>query len=155
MQTEYNDMVASIQGGLGDAGHHDIVSGVSAAIVLFGMGLAQAADGTVDVPGSTGFKFGGISMQKHNSTNNASGEAQYEIGDAISVLRKGRIWVYAEEAVNPTDPVFLRHTTATTENPGDFRTDADTARADDISAFAKWVGVTTAAGLAELEINAP
>lgn len=154
-QLDYNDMSPAIQGGLGDAGENDIVTGVSDEIVQFGMGLDQDAAGLYAVPSATGFVFGGVSVQKHKAQQNAVGQAQFEINEAIPVLRKGRIWVNAEVAVNPTLPVFLRHTANTGPNPGDFLVTADTASADDISAFAKWVSVNAAPGLALLEINAP
>ena len=79
----------------------------------------------------------------------------HEIDEAITMLKKGRIWVYAEQAVNPTLAVFWRHTTTTTELPGDFRVDIDTDKATDISTLATWVSVTSGAGLAQLDINLP
>jgi len=154
-QLDYNDLQASVQGGLADAGETDIVSGVSAAIVQFGVGLAKAATGLVSVPAAAGFAFAGISIMKHKAQGNANALAQYEIGQAIPMLKRGRIWVNAEVAVNPTLPVFMRHTAGTGPNPGDFLVTADTATADDISAFASWVSVNTVAGLAELEVNFP
>jgi len=52
------------------------------------------------------------------------------------------------------DPVFLRHTTNAALLAGDFRNDADTARADAIT-NARFVTATTAAGLVQVEINLP
>lgn len=153
-QTDYNDMAASVKGGLADSGENDIVSRQSAAAIAFGVGVAIASTGLVAVPAATGFKFEGITIQKHKSTPNSTGVAQYDIGEAISVLRKGRIYVNAEQAVDPTVAVFLRHTVNAALTPGDFRTDADTAKADQIT-NAKWVSKITAAGLAILEINMP
>jgi len=154
-QLDYNDLQASVQGGLADAGETDIVSGVSDAIIQFGVGLDIDTAGLIGMPAATGFTFGGVSIMKHKAQGNANALAQYEIGQAIPRLKRGRIWVNAEVAVNPTLPVFLRHTVNGGLIPGDFRTDIDTANADDISAFASWVSVNAAAGLAELEINFP
>ena len=154
-QLDYNDMVAAVQGGLADAAYNDIASGVSAAIIQFGVGLSISAAGLVLVPAATGFQFAGVSIMKQKAQDNTSAKSQYEIGQAVPYLRKGRIYVNAEVAVNPTLAVFMRHTANTGPNPGDFLVTADTATADDISAFAKWVSVTSAAGLAILEINFP
>lgn len=154
-QLDYNDLAASVQGGLADAGQNDIVSGVSAEIIKFGWGVQVETDGLIAVPSAAGDQFHGIAIMKHKSQPNVGSEAQYEIGEAVPVLRKGRIWVYSEQAVNPTLAVFLRHTTTTTEIPGDFRVDIDTDKAIDISAYAKWISVTAAAGLAILEVNFP
>lgn len=157
VQTSYNDQNVDnpqVKGGLVDAGFTNKVSRVSAAVISFGVGLSIGADGKVLIPAATGSQFEGVAMMKHKAQSNALGLARYDIGEAISTLRKGRIWVFAEEAVDPTDAVFLRHTVNGGLIPGDFRTDADTANADQIT-NAKWVSVLTAAGLAILEINMP
>lgn len=154
-QLEYNDLVAAVKGGKADSGNHDIISAVSDEIIQFGIGLQVEVTGLVTLPSAAGDQFQGIAMMKHKAPPNSTGISQYEIGQAIPVLRKGRIWVQAEEAVNPTLAVFLRHTVNGGDVPGDFRTDLDTAAAFDISAFAKWISVTTAAGLAILEVNFP
>jgi len=157
-QLDYNDQnaIPAVKGGLADSGFHDIVGANSDADTNFGIGLAlTAVEGKVAIPAAASFKFAGVSVQTNKATPRATGIALYEADEEFSMLRKGRIWVYAEEAVDPTKAVFLRHTINSTLLPGDFRTDIDTANAEDISAFARWVSTTTAAGLAMLEINAP
>ena len=157
-QLDYEDQenIPAVKGGLADSAFHDIVGRRAAAAVGFGLGLIKTVtEGLAALPSATGFKFEGIALQALKEIPRATGIAIWEIDEEIPVLKKGRIWVYAEEAVNPTLAVFMRHTTATTELPGDFRTDADTAKADDISSVASWVSTTTGAGLALLEINVP
>lgn len=154
-QLDYNDLSAAVKGGLADIAHHDIVGRFAAADIKFGLGLAATSvAGQCAVPTATGFIFEGISVQTNKPTSNATGEALYETGEEISVLKKGRIWVYVETAVAVNDNVFLRHTVNAALLAGDFRTDADTARADQI-ANARFVTATTAAGLAQIEINLP
>ncbi len=155
MQLDYNDLVVGVKGGLADAGYTDIVHGVSDVAVAFGLGLEKSSTGLVRIPAATGFLFGGIAIMKHKAQDNAATNAQYDAEQAIPVIRKGRIYVNAEQAVNPTLPVFLRHTVNGGSIPGDFRIDADTANADDISAFAQWVSVTTSPGIAILEVHLP
>jgi hypothetical protein len=77
----------------------------------------------------------------------------YKVGDPITVARRSRRVVYAETLVSPAGPVFLRHTANGALTPGNFRTNADTDRAEEIS-NAKWISATTAAGLAVLEFYA-
>lgn len=144
----------AMEGMAGDAEFNDIRSQRSAAAINFGLGLAIAADGLVALPAAAAFEFAGISLHKHKDLPNDTAVARYEIGEEISLLRRGRIWVLAEEAVDPSQDVYLRHTVNGGDTPGHFRTDADTANADQI-ANAKWVDITTAAGLALLEINMP
>ena len=150
------DAEALIRGALQDSGFTDKVSGISAEVIEFGKGLAvTATEGEDAKPAAAGFTFGGIAVQTLQGIPNSTGEAVYEIGEDITILKKGRIVVYSEQAVNPTLAVFLRHTLNVTLVPGDFRVDIDTANAQDISAFAQWVSTTTGAGEAILEINAP
>ena len=147
--------VTAVKGAIADIALSDKVGRVAAADINFGIGLAQTAvAGQAEIPTATGFTFEGISVQTNKPTPNATGIALYEAGEEITVLRKGRIWVYTEVAVAVNDPVFLRHTTNAALLAGDFRNDADTARADAIT-NARFVTATTAAGLVQVEINLP
>jgi len=157
-QLDYNDQenIPAVKGGLADSAFHDIVGRNAAVDINFGLGLIKTAtEGLVALPSATGFKLAGIAIQSLKDIPRATGIALYEADEEFPMIKKGRIWVYSEVAINPTQPVFMRHTTTTTELPGDFRNDADTARADDISSVAGWVSTTTGAGLALLEINLP
>lgn len=158
MQLDYNDMRPSVEGGLGDAEFHDIVSALASEAIRFGRGVVVLSDGTVALPSDTTEKFLGISVKDNRAAPNDTAIAQYESGDEVLVMRQGRIWVLAEDAVDPLDQVWMRtgdsyqgHT------PGSFRTDDDgtsdprTVRITN----ARWVNVTTVAGLALLELNLP
>lgn len=157
-QLDYNDQVSipAVKGGIADAAIHNIVSRESAEVINFGIGIARLSTGLVKVPSSTGDTFDGVSVQKNKSTPNATGIALYDIGEAISSMHKGRLWVYSETAVDPTLPVLLRCTanTGPTRTPGNFMSVDDSGKTITV-ANAKWASVTTAAGLAILEINLP
>lgn len=158
-QTNYQDQSVaniSVKGGLADAGITNKVTRACAAAIEFGLGLADLSTGLAALPAATSFVFAGVALMKHKAQSNADAAASYAIGEAISVLRKGRVWVYSEVAVDPTADVYLRHTanTGPTRSPGNFLTTADTNKADLVS-NAKWVSKTSAAGLAILEINLP
>lgn len=125
--------------------------------VPFGYGMAEGASVPLGVlPSATGFLFAGIAIFKAKVAPNDGTGAKYEAGEAISVARKGVIWVLAEDAVSLTSDVFLRHTLGTaTQLPGRWRTDADTANADQVTQ-ARWLTETSGADeLAQLEINLP
>lgn len=132
---------------------------VSSNPIPFGRGLASSGPGTSSLPSLTGFLFDGISVMKHKTRANASGLAQFEDGETVPNLRKGRIWVKSESIITAvSNPVYLRHTANGSVNvPGQFRIDADTANADLIaSTQAQWVTTTTAINqLAVLSINLP
>lgn len=132
---------------------------VTASPILFGRGLAQHLTDAdrITLPSLTGFLFSGVSLQSQIARPNDDGIAKYEDGVTIPVLTKGRIWVLAEDAITSmADDVYLRHTANGAVNvPGRFRTDADTAKADQIS-NARWLSLTTAINqLAVLEFNMP
>jgi len=173
IQTTYNfQHDALLQGMVKDAQTCDTITGFSDAAIGFGLGVAyDSAMGTYEtsrpklaLPSATGFTFMGVTCHTHKQ--NTGGDdglgvltttesAQYAIGDDITVLTRGLIVVYSESAVEPGDAVFLRHTAnGAGTAPGQFRIDADTANADQIT-NAKWATKITAAGLVVLQINLP
>ena len=170
IQTTYpftHDLV--LKGMKAQGGACESITAYSDEVIEFGFGVVYDGEANLEqrpqvkIPDATGQTFLGIAAHTHKQSNSgddglgvlvSTGTTRYEIGDDIKVWTKGRYMVFAEQAVNPTLDVYLRHTTNTTESPGDFRVDADTARADQIT-NAKWVSVTSAAGNAILEINEP
>lgn len=79
----------------------------------------------------------------------------YNAGDAISVVRKGRIWVEVEDYASVVDggAVYVRFAASGTEELGSIRTDADTADAA-ILPGAKFYGVAVGT-MAVVELNIP
>lgn len=157
MQLDYNDLAKAVEGGLADAGFTDLVTRYADVAIAFGKGLVTAGPDKSALPSATGFVFDGVAIMKHKAQQNSTNSAQYEANEAISTMRKGRVWVLAEQQITSVDdPVYLRHTAnGGTTAPGRFRIDADTSNADLISQ-ARWLTTTTAADeLALLEINIP
>ncbi|BAQ65529.1 hypothetical protein GM3709_2294 [Geminocystis sp. NIES-3709] len=131
--------------------------------VVYGGAVGNENRPKIALPSATGFLFMGVSCFTHKQTGdsndgfgvlNTTASAQYEIGDDITVKKRGYVWVYSEIAVDMDDPVFLRHTVNSALVPGNFRIDADTAKADQLTNV-RWACKTTAAGLAILELNIP
>jgi hypothetical protein len=81
----------------------------------------------------------------------APAQNQYSDKDMVPLMRKGRIWVYVENAVTQGNPVYVRITAAGTDVTGQFR---DGAVANFI-AFPNAVFLTSTAGsgLAEIEVK--
>jgi hypothetical protein len=123
--------------------------------------LAVTTDGEqfVQPTGSAGV-FLGILMASHAIAQSqvVAATGELPVNHPGAVLRKGRIWVVAEDVVSDiTAGVFYRHTTpgADPEFLGRFRTDADTADAT-LVPEARWVRVTSAVGeLTIVELNLP
>ena len=147
-------------------------TGYADAAISFGVGLiydGEISDGRqkVAVPAATFTirDFAGIAEYSHKQQRGEDAgltdltttqTAEYSAGDDITIAQKRRLIVFSEQAVNPGAAVFLRHTAGGAGTaPGQFRTDADTANAIDISSVARWKSVTAGAGNAELEINLP
>lgn len=76
----------------------------------------------------------------------------YAITQTVSIKRKGRIWVLAENQVNKGDDVFVRLTAAGAEVRGHMRSDSDAGDAIPVKGLTFFTS-TTAAGLAVVEVN--
>lgn len=166
-QTTYlNEPTVPGAGVLGDSGDNDIVSRFSAAVIPFGRMLSyDAAEGKVKLPAAAGdLAFAAlegiavatqaIEVQPTNTLGVAGINAPaYPATMAINVLKRGRIWVWTEQAVAKTDPVFVRHTVSGNEVVGNFRKDIDTANATDLGDKAHWETETAAAGWALVDLN--
>lgn len=142
----------------------DIVTGYNSAVgevALFGHFMSKGTgDNDVKRPAAaadiTDLKLakGVVIASEAIVSNPAVTDPQYPVKSAPSILKKGRIWVVAEDAVTAgVSGVHVRY--AGTGNKGAFRgasVVAETAQLQD--AQAKWLSSTTAPGqLALLEIN--
>lgn len=160
MQTTYSAQPARAFAGMLDA----MLEGAStlsrfneeSASIPYGVMVAQGtAENQIANLSGTGDDFLGVTIHEHTEIDSAGEAAEIEAdGGKASILRKGRIWVVVEEAIALTNDVYFRHTAAGAEVLGAFRTDADTADADQLT-NARWLTTTSGAGVALLEINLP
>lgn len=154
------------QGALKDT----MVQGEASAEIAFGrfvcesVGMTGAGNLTTNPAGTpavailpvdanSDFGNGGIVLHAHDY------DKRLELGDTglkpktlMTVLKRGRAWVYGEVAMAKTDSVFVRYTAAGGNVVGNFRNDADTAKAIQIYG-ARVVTPSAAAGLFEVEID--
>lgn len=79
----------------------------------------------------------------------------YQIGDSVEIVSRGRVWVTVEEAVSPSDDVYVRHT-ANGDNTqrGAFRTSSDSSNAA-LLAGARYLTTASANGVALVDLNLP
>jgi hypothetical protein len=138
------------------------------ASVDIGFGLGVCSSGTssdtrlgLKLPSAAADTFLGVTVLVHKqpygtpadlNVLNDTQTSYYRAAEAIKYKRKGQICVYAESAVNPTLPVFLRFAVNGALTVGNFRTDADGTNAFALTR-ARWVETTTAAGLAIIELD--
>lgn len=155
-----------------DLTRYQDVTADAAVAIAFGLGLVLDSSRTpqnnrqaVKLPSASTDIFAGVAVlsRKQVTTGAVAGlgdlttteDAQYDTGDPIRLRTQGRIYVYSEQAVSPTDPVYLRYAAGSAGTAiGYFRKDGDSSKALQIT-NARWVGTITAAGIVVLEINQP
>lgn len=163
-QTTYSDERGlALLGALVDSGPNEIVTRFSAAAIPFGRFVSKASgdDSKVALPAATGDVTGqgalqGVAIRTQAIQTDLSVPlAQYAAKDAINVLKDGRVYMYAEQTVTPTDPVFVRFTAnGATGLVGQVRKDADTARAVQFTG-ARYVSSADAGDLVAVEFSIP
>lgn len=149
---------------------HYVSTCYSASLTEFGIGLVYdnaVVDGDtkkVKVPTAITDKFVGVSILTGKeikgdpdflTTVTGTQDVKFDIGEPIPVLERGFIWVYSEEAVDITDPVYLRCVTVSSLLAGNFRKSdgaVSTVAKAVLVPNAKWANKTTAAGLALLQL---
>ncbi len=82
------------------------------------------------------------------------GKIFYKAMDTVNVLRRGRLYVTAEQAVTSDDPVYFRHIASGSNGRGGFRKDSDSGKATRLTG-AKWVISASAGAVGAIEINFP
>lgn len=104
-------------------------------------------------------RFLGISVkdQTRRGSGSVSGAAQdYQVGDPVGVLRRGKIRVQCEETVAPGEYVYCRHTASGGNTTlGLFRNDDDSSTCARIpGAVFKVAGTTTVPAIVEINLPA-
>lgn len=106
--------------------------------------------------------FYGVALYIQNKMNllgpqGSNGGAPYYVGDPVSTLTRGRVWVTVEDTVTSDSAVYWRvKPTVSFPQVGGFRSDSDSGNAVLIPATqVRWIMGATAGNLAVLEINQP
>lgn len=108
---------------------------------------ASAAD--INTPGSV---CGIVAADQARAQDPSVAVATYPINSAVPVLKAGRIVVLSETAVVDGQPAYVRHTANGGLNKiGGFRADSDGGTAERMP-NAIWIGDTSAAGFAVVQI---
>lgn len=165
-QTSYSQLqLAAFAGQLYDIGPHDIYTyaWLGTANLPFGSAVVQdTVDNRCRLPAAssdvTSSLFAGVTIATQAIENPLSVGSPlpggYPKNSAVSVMRKGRVWVAVEEAVTTASPVFVRFAAGTYSVLGMFRASADTASAAQLPK-ARYLSSAAAGGFAILEINQP
>ena len=157
------DMTVGIEGALADP-DMDKYTVSRVALASLPCGKLVVADATASLNGK-GVKLPdadftgsgdveGVLMWDPARAPQANGN-NFAAGDALPVLRKGRIYVKPEDAVARNAQAFARFSAGTGSQLGAFRSDDDTATAAPVPS-ARYLSATTAADeITVLEINLP
>lgn len=159
-QTAYNEAMTTAVAGMvadGAGAPNSIVTRIGTEEILMGVAVANDTDdGSAKLPDGAGVVISGVAIRDISiPAGAASADNSFPSGEAVPVMRKGRIWVVTEVAVQPGDAVYARYTAnGGNTQLGAFRNDDDTAKAI-VIAQARWISTTGGAGIALLEINLP
>lgn len=144
MQTSYNlTQAESFAGMKADSRFDEVESFLANEEIAFGRGLmANASDkDLVEIADNASGVFRGVSVHIHNE------DGVYAEKDAVSTLRKGKIWVETADAVVEDSAAYID----VAGGLGKF-TDAS---ASNLATGGVFRSATAAAGLALVEINIP
>ncbi len=142
-QTSYAEQVRALIGMKANLVQDKVVSYAAEGAIKFGRYVSLGTDKekqvklpatATDITAISAKR--GVALQDHARENLQDGlDPQYADKATVSVMTEGMAYVEVEEAVVPTDDVFVR---VNSGNEGMFRTDADTAAAAQL-ADARWV----------------
>lgn len=147
-QTAYTDFPEQAREGFpADVGLRDIVSRIAEVEIKFGKlvvatvgqseDLAKVPTATGDIS-TVGLVHGVAMADTSIETADGATYGSFPVDAAVPVIRKGRIWVLAEDEVTDVDAaVFVRHAVPGATGLGSFRTDADGGNATAL-AGARW-----------------
>ena len=150
VQTSYSaEHVVATVGQRADLGLFDIISkAAEGSDINFGLAVVRGTgDDQAKLPSTTGQAFMGITEYTTAWAANASDVHLYQENREMNIVDFGRVYAICEDGCVPGDAVFYRHTTGTGTTIGAFRTDADTATADEVNG-ATWETTASAGGIA-------
>ncbi|MEA3330614.1 MAG: hypothetical protein U9Q29_02850 [Campylobacterota bacterium] len=136
VQTSYTvDHVVGYAGSVVDSSLKNIISKmVETGPISQGLAVTRGTgDNQVLKATATGADFMGVAVATTAGQADSLDAFEYQEDSAINLLGFGRIYVICENGCVPGDAVFFRHTVGTGSVIGAFRTDADTATADEIT----------------------
>jgi hypothetical protein len=156
-QTTYTDApVKAYLGGVSDEGVKDLITkSATASAIPFGRFVSLgSADSECKLPaasGDVGNKTWGVAVaHTAQEPNSDGGYARYA---NVTILNKGRVWMYAEQDCTLSDDVYVRYTAnGAGKDVGQVRKDDDTSKAAALTR-AKFVSTASAGELVLVELE--
>lgn len=169
--TSYTEQLAAYAGMIANTmdGKY-IVAGRSSETVTeipFGAGVIRDTDAltpssviaNVKLPSTTGFRCYGLVVHSHdyeNGPNGTLGATGLKPDATLNLMRRGLMYITVEDAATEGNAAFLRHTAnGAGKAPGQWRSDADTNKADEVLGVIFRTTTVTAGDLALVEVDLP
>ena len=126
----------------------------TAAAIPFGVAVKESAEQSCILPAAAADKLLGVVCHEHLEATSSTGSAGVPVNKAASILRKGRIHVVVENAINRGADVYVRHTANGSGKLqcGAFRADADSGNCRRVMG-ARVITGTSGAGVALVEVD--
>lgn len=166
MQTSYPLQFGSLRPGARvDMRPVDIITAVADVAMRFGQFASFASMGTGpanvmkaktpaasgDITGQ-GALLGVVASSQSYESQRDGASPNVPAKFAFNIIHRGPVVVYSEQAVDPTQPVFVRFTDNGALLAGNVRVDGDSGKAVQYP-NAKFLGTTTGAGPVAIELN--
>lgn len=160
VQTSYAAALAvALEGAIADNTLRDYFSGINADVVEMPFGSWLALGGSVGdqgliLPAASTAKIVGVHLLNFVFAQTRQlGTTGVKVGNQITALTSGHIWVISETVAAPGDPVFIRYAAgAGGTRLGATRNAAVASETIDFTARAKYLTTCTAAGLAVVDL---
>ena len=160
VQSTYSSaMAVGLPGMLYDNGPNDVISMINnEATAEMAFGTAVAFEGSTRdkgalAPDATTDIIAGILLRSMTYGEATLGDTGVKPGGVLNVLRKGRVWVTAEQAVAPGDRLFIRAVATGDEVEGALGMEADGTDMIDSTGQGVWLSTAAAGALAVLEVD--
>lgn len=160
--TVSESITAAKAGAIGGEARRDEGKIAQVAIAAGRFVCQGTADRQCNLPGAAGaVTETGLGIAEYLAAKSEGTSAFYDVGEMVSIVRKGYVWVPVEDAVAAGQTVFVR-ITADTGGPGSaartvgaFRSDGDSGEAIECTRAIYRTTQAAVGGLALVEINLP
>lgn len=167
--TSYAEQLAAFAGMLYDLSDGQVIktarSSEASAEIPFGACVIRDTDAlspaspvaNVKLPAAGGFRAYGLVLHTHdyeNGPNGTLGTTGLKPDATLNILRRGMMYGTVEDAATEGNAAFVRHTVNGGNNPGNLRSDADTAKAEEVTGII-FRTTRTDAGIVILEVDMP
>lgn len=146
IQNSYGKLPKGFKGQVANSNPVTTENSVAVTAVRVGTFVAYSGDGVEQISSSNQALEAGVALK-----SSILDGGTFEAGEAVTVAKKGSVYMYCETACTKGNKIYVRHTDNTDLLPGDVRNDADTDKAYQHST-ATFAETLTTAGLVQINL---